>query len=151
MPLIVPRLIHPMLITIAPVVIADGTQPDGKKTFDNKWRSPTPEKPLKWETDETKMITIRAQLKNSMFAYSSKTTGGWIRVSKCQFLCYQEDVINADGRYKFDKADRIVRLTDVALATKFPVSFQIRDILLRGQYDRVHFVELVCEKIAAEA
>lgn len=149
--MIYPKLIHPVIIYVAQFLAAE-------TKFDDKWHTRQGSNPLKYRglddkgkiDDETELLQLPAQLHNSVMMLFEKKTGGWTRESKMSFWLKSDDVIDVDGKYRFDKGDRIVRMADVASATVTGLDLMIRDVIYRAPYRRFEFIELVCEKQTAQ-
>ncbi len=141
--IITPKLIHPIIIYIAKMVITG-------EEFNDRWNTRQKGKKLEWNTNEDDLISIQAQLKNEKLASLNQTQGGWVQISKMSFLVNRIDVIGEDGFYKFDKGDQIIRMRDLDMITEVPLKLFVRDVLYRAPYTNFKFIQLVCEKGAPQ-
>lgn len=118
--------------------------------FDDRWKTRKRGKKYEWLDADDQLIPLRAQLKNQALSFANQTTGGWVKLSKMSFLVYARDVLDGEGKFKFDKGDKIVRMRDVDMVTNIPLKLFVRDILYRAPYTRFNFVTLKCEKEAPQ-
>lgn len=142
----IPRLIHSMHIFVAKLnlELADDD-------WDDDFHSNEEGTGLEWEADESKWLRFRTQKRNDKFRYYDKRKGGWTRDNKMSFWVYARDILDAEGKYKLDRGDKIVRLQDLAgqAMQGFSDGLFVRDLLFHGEYRKVHLVELMCEDQSA--
>lgn len=136
-----PRLIHPIFIYIAKLNIDANV-----KQWDDDFKQVRLGGVLKWKEKESDLIKLIAQKRTHNFRNYDKKKGGWIEETKFMFLCYTKDLVGENGRYKLDRGDKIVKMTDLKGRTKFDkMTLFIREFIPRGEYEVFHFIELHCE------
>lgn len=135
--MIVPKLIHPIRLSLAKLILAEGM-------YDDKWKTRKKTVEIKWDTEESKLVQFLAQLRNRSFNMYDAQKGGWIRTTKLSFYVKSEDAID-DGKYKFDKGDKIVRMQDLDGLVSVDVELYVKEVTYRAPYQRFEFVQIMCE------
>lgn len=159
MPAIKPRLIHPVFIFIARLdkessldnidsELGSRRRGGRKSVFKGLDSNGKLKRLPNGNFDTTGLERYSVQKKNNRLDHFDKTRGNWTKETKISFLGLTDEMLDQKTKQiKFGPGDKIVLMIDrLGRTVKEFQELTIRDALLRGEYDRFHFVELLAEK-----
>ena len=116
-----------------------------KSGWDDTFHTTNTKTKVKWKDADAELISFRAQYKTTANMFT-KIKGGYVTDVKHKFLLYAKDVINSEGRYILERGDKIVKMIDLKGTRVVNFELFVKEIVNRGVYDKINFIELLCEK-----
>jgi len=140
-PLIKPRLIHPVIIVVSPL-----DEEVTKNRIDEDFKTFQRGKAPKWKTEESDLLRFKVQKKINKMGFWDKKKGGYARQTVLTFVGYAKDFVTSDGYYKLNAGDKVIRMEDMRGNVKQEMEAYVKSIILKGEYDKFNFIDLLCER-----